>query len=266
MHLAGEAPDPIDHAALARELHEARVDRREVERLTDRWPLSVQDAYRIQDLGIRLREAEGEVVIGGKLGFTSEAMRRAMGVEEPNYGWVTDAMLVDGGVARLGSFIHPKVEPEIAFVLRDDLAADADAAAVLAATDRVVACLEVVDSRYRDFSFRALDNVADDSSAAAFVMGDATSPAALDLASLSAAMSVDDGFFAEATGAAVMGDPAEAVAWMARAAGTRGGRGLRAGDVVLSGGLTAPATLERGMTVTVEIERIGSATMHLEVR
>ncbi len=218
MRVGGQAPAPIDHAELARELQAARLERREVGRLTDRTPLSEEDAYAIQDEGILLRRADGERVTGGKLGFTSEAMRRAMGVDRPNYGWVTDAMDLADGVVRLNAFIHPKAEPEIAFVLREDLGSDADAAGVLAATDRVVACLEVVDSRYRDFSFRALDNIADDSSAAAFVLGEAISPDRLDLANVAVVMTVDDRPFAEATGAAVMGDPAEAVAWMARAA------------------------------------------------
>ncbi len=252
----------VDHAALAAELHGARTERREIDRLTERFALSIDDAYRIQAEGIRLREADGESVIGGKLGFTSEAMRRAMGVDEPNYGWVTDAMLLADGVVRLDRFIHPKAEPEIAFVLGEDLDASADVSAVLGATRGVTACLEVVDSRFRDFAFRAPDNIADDSSAAAFVPGAEAPISDLDLAGAEVRLRVDGAEVDRATGAAVMGHPAAAVAWMARAAS--GARGLRRGDVVLSGGLTAPVRLEAGMTLIVEIEGIGSAT--LEVR
>ncbi len=254
----------LNHAALAEELHRARKERREVVALTDRGAVTLDDAYAVQEHGIRLREADGETVIGGKLGFTSEAMRRAMGVEQPNYGWLTEPMLVADGVVELDAFIHPKVEPEITFLLDADLGADATAGEVLDATAGVTASLEVVDSRFRHFVFRAQDNIADDSSAAAFVLGGSlvTAPRA-DLAHVGVVMSVDGEVFATAAGAAVMPDPASAVAWMARAVHAAGVRGLRRGDIVLSGGLTAPVTLTPGMTITVEIDRIGSASLRV---
>jgi len=254
----------LNHAALADALHRARKERREVEALTDRWDVTLDDAYAVQEQGIRLREADGETVIGGKLGFTSEAMRKAMGVEQPNYGWLTLPMLLADGVVDLDAFIHPKVEPEITFLLDDDLGPDADADDVLGATAGVTASLEVVDSRYRDFVFRAQDNIADDSSAAAFVLGGSLVKAReTELAHVGVVMTVDGDVFATAAGAAVMPDPASAVAWMARAGHAAGVRGLRRGDIVLSGGLTAPVTLRPGMTITVQIDRIGSASLRV---
>jgi 2-keto-4-pentenoate hydratase len=249
----------LDVAALAKELHSARANRQETDPITDRFELLESDAYRIQLEGLALRESDGEQVIGGKLGFTSRAMREAMGVETPNYGWLTDAMVSHDGVIRLDELIHPKVEPEIAFLLADDLDTEATAEDVLAATAGITAALEVVDSRFRNFEFRPEDNIADNSSAAKVVIGDRLcSSAGINLRTIGAVVSVNGSVVFTASGAAVMDHPAEAVAWMARAAR---GRGLRKGDIVISGGLTSPVTLQEGMIVRVEIDRIGSATL-----
>ncbi|MEA2001240.1 MAG: fumarylacetoacetate hydrolase family protein [Actinomycetota bacterium] len=251
----------MKHSALAGELHEARLARTTVPTLTSRMPdLTREDAYSIQVAGIDHRRAEGETLVGGKLGFTSPAMQRAMGVDSPNYGWLTDAMLVHDRVVRLSDLIHPKVEPEIAFLLADDLGADATAEQVHAATAAVAPCLEVVDSRFHEFRFLAFDNIADNSSAGRVIMGDAAGATRIDLRKVGVVVSVDGEVMHTAAGAAALNDPAEAVAWMARTvAGRR--RNLRAGDIVISGGLTAPVDLHAGMTVRVDIDRIGSASL-----
>jgi 2-keto-4-pentenoate hydratase len=248
----------VDVAALAGELHAARHGRRPVPTLTSRWPdLDQRAAYAVQAQGIALREADGEVVVGGKLGFTSEAMRRAMGVEHPNHGWLTDAMWLHDGVADLGRFIHPKVEPEIAVLLGQGLTAPATAADVRAATAAVMACLEVVDSRYVGFRFGPLDNVDDNSSAGGVALGDPTEPGQVDLRLAGVVVSVDGVVASTAAGAAAHGDPAAAVAWMVNTCG----RPLPAGAVVISGGLTAPVDLRPGTVVTAEFDRIGSVTV-----
>ncbi len=254
----------LDHAELATELHHARLDRRTVPTITSRHPgFTREDAYAVQALGIRLRRRAGETVAGGKLGFTSVAMQEAMGVDSPNYGWVTDAMMIHHRVVKLDQLIHPKVEPEIAFLLSEDLDADTTAADVLAATLAVVPCLEVVDSRYHKFEFAAFDNIADNSSAGKVILGDAAVPTdGVDLPTCGVVVSVDGAVAATATGAAALDDPAEAVAWMARAvAGTD--RELSAGDIVISGGLTGPVDLQPGMTVRVDIDTIGSASLRV---
>ncbi len=145
-------------------------------------------------------------------------------------------------------------------MLGSPLGSDATAADVLSATAAVIPCLEVVDSRYHDFRFQAADNIADNSSAGKVVLGDAAVPVAgIDLRRCGVVVSVNGRVRYTAAGAAALDDPAAAVAWMARA--TAGGRGLRAGDVVISGGLTAPVDLRAGITVRVEIDRIGSALL-----
>lgn len=248
------------HHELANELHGARLQRTTVATITSREsPFTVEDAYAVQAAGIELRRRNGEIVAGGKLGFTSQAMQRAMGVDSPNYGWLTDAMLVHDRIVRIGRLIHPKVEPEIAFLLGADLGGDVTAADVIAASTAVVPCLEVVDSRYHDFQFQAYDNIADNSSAGLVVLGDAAAaPRGIDLRTCGIVVEVDGEVRHTAAGAAALDDPAAAVAWMARAV-AEGPRPLCAGDIVISGGLTAPVDLAPGMSVAVTIDRIGSA-------
>ncbi len=247
-----------DIAALADELHRSRLDRQPVATITDRHPeLTVEDAYAIQGRGLDLRLAGGETVTGGKLGFTSEAMRRAMGVSSPNYGWLTDSMWLSDDEIRLERFIHPKVEPEIAFLLAADLEPPVSPVDVLAATEAVMPCLEVVDSRYVGFRFRALDNIADNSSAGAVALGDPTTPGDIDLRLIGVVVSADGGVRFTAAGAAAHGHPAAAVAWMANHCE----RPLEKGDVVISGGLTAPVDLRAGTVVTASFDRIGAVTL-----
>lgn len=220
------------------------------------------DAYAVQAAGIALREADGERVVGGKLGFTSAAMRAAMGVASPNHGWLTDAMWIEGGVVHPDRFIHPKVEPEIAFLLGRPLEGPVTPAEVLAATEAVAPCLEVVDSRYEGFRFAALDNIADDSSAGGLVLGDPVDPAGIDLRLVGVVVEADGAVVATAAGAAAHDDPAAAVAWMAATCG----RPIPAGSWVISGGLTAPVDLPIGRdagatTVTATFDRLGPVTI-----
>lgn len=251
---------------LALRLHRAERTRTETGRLTDAHPdLGSEDAYRIQTALLRRRVDEGEQIVGVKLGFTSRAMQEAMGVNEPNYGWLTDAMIVDDGRVRAGELIHPKTEPEIAFVLGRDLAGPTVTAhEVLAATGLVVPALEVVDSRYTDFAFRAHDNIADNSSAAKVVLGGrAVRPDGIDLPLVGVVMWVDGELFTTAAGAAALGHPASAAAWCVRRLAAED-RGLSRGDIVLSGGLTGPADLSPGTTITAGIDRLGEVTLRVE--
>ena len=246
---------------LADALHQARKDRRTIEPVASRqdgWNLA--NAYATQAAGLSLRLEEGEEIAGGKLGFTSQAMQQAMGVDHPNYGWLTDAMLVRDETIRLERLIHPKVEPEIAFWLGADLVQPVTAEAVLEATEAFAACLEIVDSRYHHFKFGLADNVADNSSAALVVLGPRVPLQEVDLATLRCTLSRDGEPVAHATGAAALGDPAEAVAWMANHAESP----LEAGHLVLSGGLTPPLDLHAGDAISVDFDRLGRATCNVE--
>lgn len=259
------APD-VDERALV--LHQARRDRAPVDPFTEHPSgLTIEQAYAVQARGLELREADGERVVAGKLGFTSAAMRAAMGVSSPNYGWLTDAMALGDGavdaVVDLAATIHPKVEPEIALLLGSDLVGPGlSAADVRAATTAVAICLEVVDSRYRDFRFAAADNIADDSSAAGWALGDWVPVGDTDLRLLGCVVTVDGVVTHTAAGAAAHGDPAAAVAWMANHCG----RPLRAGSFVISGGLTTPVDLHPGTVVTAEVDRLGPVTLRAASR
>lgn len=249
---------------LASELSAARTTRRPIAMITTRHPeFGVADGYEVQAEGVRHRLGSGEVIVGGKLGFTSAAMQKAMGVDHPNYGWLTDLMLLQDGEVDLGDLIHPKVEPEIAFLLDADLEPPITVDRVLAATRALMPCLEVVDSRYIGFRFAAADNIADNSSAGMVALGPRLRPNSLDLQTLGVALSQDGHLRYTARGAAALDHPAAAVAWMANACGSSGlHRGLQAGDVVLSGGLTPPLDLHDGTVVTAEFDRLGPVTIH----
>ncbi len=250
----------MNAAALAAELHEARLQRRTVARITDRVEgFTAADGYAVQREGIALRVAAGERIVGAKLGFTSAAMREAMGVAEPNYGILTDAMVLPDGEVDLGELIHPKAEPEIAFVLGSGLGPHPSAAGVLSATDHVMACLEVVDSRFDGFSFLAADNIADDSSAGLVVLGDPVDLPA-DLRTVGVVLEVDGELAATAAGAAVLDHPAAAVAWAARRLAAEG-RAVEPGTLVISGGLTRPVDLRPGMVVRCTIDRVGTVEL-----
>lgn len=252
-----------DLTPLADELHRARRDRRTIAPLADRVEgFDRPAAYEVQRSGMDLRLGDDEQLVGGKLGFTSKAMQRAMNVPSPNSGWLTDAMLVHDGVLRLDELIHPKVEPEVAFLLGADLSPPVTAVDVLRATDAVLPCLEAVDSRFTDFRFGPLDNIADNSSAGAVVLGDPVPVGDVDLSLVGCTVWTDEQLVATAAGAAALDHPAAAVAWMANQAsrpGAADGRPtLRAGDVVISGGLTSPIDLEDGMVVRCVIDRLGA--------
>ena len=265
MSFAPAAPGTLDAASAAAELHAARLAGVTIPTLTSRWDgMTRDDAYAVQAAGIDLRIADGETVIGGKLGFTSAAMRRAMGVDSPNYGWLTDAMLLADGIAPPDAFVHPKVEPEIAFWLAEDLVAPVTVEDVLAATATVAPCLEVVDSRYDGFRFKLDDNIADDSTAAGLVLGEPVPLDELvergrpaDLRPLGVVLSVDDHVVHTAAGAAAHDHPAAAVAWMVNNCDAP----LRAGHVVISGGLTGPPDLLPGSTITAEFAHLGSVSL-----
>jgi 2-oxo-3-hexenedioate decarboxylase len=238
-------------------------ERTAVPRLTEAHPdLSLDDAYRIQAAGCARRVAAGERVIGAKLGLTARAKQQQMNVAEPVYG-----RLLSGGVQPAGDpivvaeLIHPRIEPEIVFVLRDGLRGPGvTAAEVLAATRGVCCGLEIIDSRYADFSFTAADVVADNTSAARIVLGPTlVHPAGLDLALVGLLLEVDGSVVATAAGAATMGHPAEAVAMLANWLGARG-EAILPGWIVFSGGLTAAVPLEAGTTVTATFGHLGTVS------
>ncbi len=251
--------------SVADELLACEAERRDRTRFTDEWPeLDVATGYRIQDLTLQRRLARGERLIGVKLGLTSRAKQERMGVAMPFVAWLTDAMLLPTGLpVPQDRLIHPRVEPEIVFTMGSRLAGPGvGPTEALAAVDRVYAGAEVIDSRYADFRFRAGDVVADNASSGAFVTGSVgLAPEGLDLALEGVLVEVDGAVVDSATGAAVLGHPAEALALAANELATRG-LAIEAGWVVLTGGMTDAVYAPPGSSVACHFTHLGSVYLN----
>ena len=254
----------LDHAAVARTLRSARREGRTLDvLLSEQRGLSLADAYRIQDQVTALRLADGERRAGWKLGYTSAVMRTQMGIEAPNFGPLTDAMLLSSPAVLPGGALQPRIEPEIGLRLSRRLTGPCSVSDVLAACSEALACLEVVDSVWSGYRFALPDNTADGSSAAWVVVG--PSLPLDDLASLPVALAVDGEVVERGAGAAASGHPALGVAWLAEQLVARG-CALEPGDLVITGGLTSAPPLEPGHRISasfangrypVEISRPG---------
>lgn len=255
----------IDAARIAQELAAAERERAARSPFTDEYPdLDEATAYDAQWAGIEAKLEAGDRLVGAKLGLTSRIKQQVMKVDSPLYGWVTASMLLPyAEPVELTRFIHPRVEPEIAFLLAHDVEAPATVTSVLAATESVFAAVDVLDSRYDNFRFRLPDVVADNASAGGFLLGPrAVAPADLDdLRLLGCVLRVDGEVAATAAGAATMGHPAAAVAWLANRLAASD-QSLRAGMLVFSGGLTEPVPLRLGMSVTAELEGLGTVEVY----
>lgn len=237
----------IDHAAEAAAIVAAHGDGRTMTPISDRVPITMDDAYRVQDMVVADRLTRGERRVGWKLGYTSLVMREQMGVDEPNLGPLTDAMFVDDGGDVAGRFTQPRVEPEVALRFARDLEPGAGRADVLAAVASAHAALEIVDSVWTDYRFTIADNTADGSSAAGVVVGPELP---LDrIAEVVVELYVDGEPFGRGVGSDASGHPAEGVVWLVDQLAVRGER-VRAGEIVITGGLTAAAALVPGGTIT----------------
>jgi len=250
--------------ALGDELYRALMERAAVEPLTNRHPdLSIEDAYLVQQRMIARRLEQGERVVGKKIGVTSQAVMDMLGVYQPDFGYMLDGMIVsDGDSIAMSSLIQPKAEGEIAFVLKRDLmgpgVTNAD---VLRATDFVMPCFEIVDSRIRDWKIKIQDTVADNASCGMFVLGStAANPRRLDLTTCGMVLEKNGRVVATGAGAAALGSPINSVAWLANTLG-RLGIGLKAGEVILSGALAAMFPAQAGDRFRVTLGGIGSCSV-----
>jgi 2-oxo-3-hexenedioate decarboxylase len=244
----------LDVNALARRLDDARLECREVERLTLEVPdLTLEQAYLIMDAGVALRVQRGERGVGLKMGLTSEAKRQQMGLGAPIYGFLSDAMRVRGTFRMAGS-LHPKIEPEIAFHFAKGLSGRPGREEVLAACTGVCAALEILDSRYRDFKYFSLpDVVADNASSSYFALAEGWTPlAGLHLQDLELAMSVDGTVRQRAKGSAISGDPVLSVVQLCELLSGRG-RSLPEQSIVLAGAATVAEPLRVGQRVSLQV-------------
>lgn len=245
----------VDIAGIAERLDTAMLTATATPQLVE--PLAIEDAYAVQAASMARRYARGERRAGIKMGFTSRAKMVQMGLDEMIWGRLTDAMLVeDGGAIDFARFVHPRVEPEIAFILRDALPATVTPAAALAAVAAVAPALEIIDSRYKDFKFSLTDVVADNSSSSAFVVGRGI-PVGPDLSNLGMLLEIDGVARQIGSSASILGDPVRSLVAAARlAAGA--GEPLQAGDIVMAGGATAAEHLAPGQHVRLRVQTIGA--------
>ncbi|MHB8220992.1 MAG: 2-keto-4-pentenoate hydratase [Acidimicrobiales bacterium] len=230
--------------------------------LTDVWPeLDVATAYQIQDETLRRRLSRGEKLVGVKLGLTSVAKQRTMGIDRPLVAWLTDAMLVPAGGVVGDGLIHPRVEPEIVFVLKSGLRGPGVSYVdALAAVGSVYGGIEVIDSRFADFRFQLPDVIADNASSARFSLGPvAVDSRGLDL-SLEACVFTVDGTIDTATGSAVQGHPVEALTLAANVLAERG-LGLEPGWIVMTGGMTDAMPFSAGSAATAEFTHLGTVVL-----
>ncbi|MTJ83316.1 MAG: 4-oxalocrotonate decarboxylase [Telmatospirillum sp.] len=245
-----------DLKALARLVDDAARQATAIPQLTQSVPLTVEEAYAIQSLSLDRRYDRGERRVGTKMGLTSRAKMQQVGVSEMIWGRLTDAMrLEEGGALSLKSFVHPRAEPEIAFLLRRPLAGRVSAAEALSAVEAVAPAIEIIDSRYRNFAFTWADVVADNSSSSAFLVG-GWHPASTDVANLGIVVSVDGRPVQIGSTAAILGHPLRSLVAAARLVESAGER-LEEGSIILAGGATAAHPLAAGMHVRAETQAMG---------
>jgi 2-keto-4-pentenoate hydratase len=225
--------------------------------------LSVADAYRIQMINVERSLAVGHQIVGRKVGLTSLAMQKMMGVSEPDFGHLfDDMMLASGDRCEIKSLLLPRVEPEIAFVLSRELRGPGITRdEVIAATDYVTPAIEIIDTRIRDWKITLADTIADNASSARVVLGrEKTSPAAHDLARIAMTLEKNGATVEQGVGAAVLGHPAEPVAWLANKL-AEFGQIVAAGSIVMPGALCRAVEVAAGDSITARFGALGAVSV-----
>jgi len=252
-------------AELGDELYNALRHRETIAPLTEREPsLTLEDAYYISLHMVQRRVEDGETIIGKKIGVTSKAVQNMLGVHQPDFGYLTDRMVFSDGdeLPISEQLIQPRAEGEIAFVLKRDLTGPGVTNAdVLAATDFVVPCFEIVDSRIEDWKIKIQDTVADNASCGLLVLGgQAVDPRKVDLVTAGMVVEKNGEIISTGAGAAALGSPVNCIAWLANTLG-QFGIPLKAGEVILSGSLVPLEPVAAGDYMRVDIGGLGSASV-----
>jgi len=238
----------------AQELVAAEDERKPIDPITERAELSIEDAYKIQLEIIKMKTGRGEKVVGKKIGLTSKRMQQAIGVYQPDFGHITDKMIIaEGYPIPLSELIQPKIEVEIAFILKDDLIGPGvTAAEVLRCTMGFLPAFEVIDSRIKGWKIKIQDTIADNASIGRVILGSPLSNLyGIDLRSVGVVVRKNGEVIETAAGAAVLGNPLESVAWLANKLSEHGVN-PSAGEIVLSGSLIAPIEIKLGDVIQAE--------------
>lgn len=247
-------------AAIAERLDRAILSGTATHQMPEAEQFDAATGYAVQAMGIELRRSRGERVIGVKMGLTSRAKMAQVGVNEVTWGRLTDTMRrEEGDVLVRSQFIHPRAEPEIAFILKRRLTGEVSLAEAALAVEAVAPALEIIDSRYENFRFSLGDVVADNSSSAAFFFGPCARPD-LDAANLGIVLSIDGRAREIGSSAAILGHPLRALVAAARMT-ARSGHVLEPNDIVLAGAATAAVPLQPGMQVEAEVQSLGRVAL-----
>ncbi|MDO1484620.1 2-oxopent-4-enoate hydratase [Rhodococcus rhodochrous] len=257
---------------LAQELHDAELRRDQVRHFSARFPhMTIEDGYAVSRAWARIKEAEGQRVIGHKIGLTSRAMQVSSQIDEPDFGTLFDEMLYEsGGTISAERFIKPRVEVELAFLLRDPIEGpDVSISDVLNATDRVTPALEIIDARIEQFDResgaprKVFDTISDNAANAGIVLGgNPVKPDEVDLRRVGALFYLNGIVEESGLAGAVLDHPARGVAWLARRLHGHGQK-LEAGQIVLAGSFTRPIPMTRGDVAHADYGSLGSISFQL---
>ncbi len=251
-----------DLATIANTLDQAAMSATATAQFSDTAPLSAEQAYDVQARLLDLHYQRGARRVGVKMGLTSKAKMEQVGVDDVIWGRLTDQMQAkDGGSFERARFIHPRVEPEIAFIMAAPLSGEVSPEEAIAAVDSVAPALEIIDSRYQDFRFNLGDVIADNASSAGFVIG-TPCPADRPLSDLNMSMFIGDRMTETGSSNAILGHPVNALVAASRMVATAG-ETLRPGDIVLAGAATAAVPVQAGQSVRLEVEGLGTASLSM---
>lgn len=248
----------------AQMLDEAARNAKAITQIDPSGGLPLDDAYAIQSMSIKRRIERGEHRVGVKMGFTSRAKMIQMGIDDVIWGRLSSGMQVEEGASvAFSRFVHPRVEPELAFVLKKPLSGDVTAVEALAAVEAVAPALEIIDSRYQDFKFSLPDVIADNASSSGFVIGAWGDPRQ-DFSNLGLTMSINGEIRQVGSTAAILGHPLRSLVAAARLSAAAG-EPLQAGWVVMAGGATPAEWIKPGQYISIEMEKLGFAGFHVQV-
>lgn len=248
------------------ELRNAELSRFPVAPIIKSYPdLTVEDAYKIQILNIEKKLQEGHIITGKKIGLTSLAVQRMLGVDLPGFGHLTDAMQVQNGIVPTDRLIQPKAEGEIAFLLKEDLKGPCVSAQdVLDATEYVMAAIEIADSRIADWKISIVDTVADNASSGMYIVSDKkVDPRTVDLKEIKMDFYRNGKWMNAGKGSDVLGNPAECVAWLANTL-SEFGVTLKKGEVIFSGAVSGMVTAEPGNCFRASFSELGDIELRFE--
>ena len=250
----------LNIAELAKQVDDAALNASSIEQLSLKNKFDLAQAYSIKEASIARRLGRGESLIGIKMGFTSQAKMIQMGVDDMIWGRLTNTMLLEeGGQLDLGNFIHPRIEPEIAFVLKKPLVGEVTAAQALSAVEAIVPAMEVIDSRYQNFKFSLEDVVADNSSSAGVVMGNWHSPKT-DIDNLGMVLEFNGKPVQIGSSAAILGRPIRSLVAAARLAG-EANLELQEGWIIMAGAATAAQAITPNTHIATRVEKLGALSI-----